>query len=273
MNKVTDWKGFWENKSRPEISDHEFDRGTSSRDKQLESLSNDEMLAFIKPRPNETILDAGCGTGANICLLKGYVTTIIGMDYTAGAVGRCARRVTESGLESVMLLQGSVTHIPLKDSSVDRLICMSVIQYLTDTEVRAVIKEFGRVLKSGGQAVLHVKNLSSLYLSTLAIAKYLKGLLRRRSVRSEYFRRFGWYIAELEAGGFSIADYSSLNVLMVEGMPKSLLNALQRLELRHQGSSLVRRTRLRRIGSELKIRAMLGESSPVSSFAEDRAAS
>ena len=39
-------------------------------------------------------------------------------------------------------MHGDVTSSPLRDNSIDKILCMSVLQYLTDTEVRKSFDEF-----------------------------------------------------------------------------------------------------------------------------------
>src|SRR5690349_20592649 len=63
-----EWQTYWESQSSKSDSDFEFDRGTNRRSEELERLSADELLEFIDPQPRDEVLDAGCGTGANIAL-------------------------------------------------------------------------------------------------------------------------------------------------------------------------------------------------------------
>jgi SAM-dependent methyltransferase len=253
---MMDWKDVWEKKARRGVSDFEFDRGRPQRAQDLESLAVEELLAFVRPKAAETVFDAGCGSGVNILLLNRRVNRIIGMDYAAAAMTRCQKRIVENGLSNVALLQGTITEIAVGAGSIDKILCLSVLQYLSDAEVKIAIREFARILKPGGEVIFHVKNSSSVYLATLMLGKKAKQLLGRR-VTCEYFRRFGWYVRELEAAGFCVADYNSFNLAVIEGMPRVLVDALQRLELRYYRSIGVRRTLLRRMGSELKIRALL----------------
>src|SRR5204862_6341344 len=97
------------------------------------------------------------------------VKRIIGMDYADGAVQRCEERVRSAEIKNVELMQGSITNVPLPDRSVDKVLCMSVLQYLDDGQVRSAFREFARLLTGDRILILHVKNLSSLYLSTLRL--------------------------------------------------------------------------------------------------------
>lgn len=254
MNDPIKWRDFWEEKAAKSTSDYEFDRGTSPREQEIEDLSKRELLAFVDPQPADTILDVGCGSGINVLLLHGSVKRVIGMDSATGALDRCQRRIETYKIENVELIHGDATHLPSPDNAVDKVLCMSVFQYLDDAEVRTALKEFSRVLKSGGMLILHVKNKSSLYLSTLCAAKKLKMLLGRQT-KLEHFRSYRWYISELKYAGFEVLAYNSFNIVMIEPMPKKWLMFLQKWELKRHDKFPFRIGFLRRRGADLKIKA------------------
>jgi ubiquinone/menaquinone biosynthesis C-methylase UbiE len=226
----------------------------SPRDAEIENLSKEELLHFTEPGRLETLLDAGCGTGVNILRLHSRVRNVIGIDYAKGSLERCQKRIQTQKLKNVQLCLGSVAAIPLPDRSIDKILCLSVLQYLDDQEVRQALREFVRVLRPGGVLILHVKNSSSLYWSTLQLAKALKGLLGW-TTRLYYLRSFRWYANELAFLNCNILDYNSFNLLVLEGMPKTVLSLLQRFELRHRSAPFFRAPFIRRHGAELKIKA------------------
>jgi ubiquinone/menaquinone biosynthesis C-methylase UbiE len=254
MEHQDQWKQFWEEKGREAVSNFEYDHGRAPRRQEIEALSNEELLSFIDPQPSEVIFDAGCGTGANIRLLHDCVRQVVAMDYNHAAVERCKERLKESKRDNVQVFQGTVTKIEMPDRSVDKVICMSVFQYLGDDDARKALLEFKRIVGPRGVVVLHVKNLSSIYLSTLWAAKKFKSLFQRDK-RLEFFRPFSWYVAELTAIGFEIVEYNSFNFLMIDRMPKSLVSYLQALELRNRNKAIFRSRFVRRHGSDLKIKA------------------
>ncbi len=132
------------------------------------------------------------------------------------------------------------------------------IQYLDDFQVRTAFHQFKRILKNNGVLILHVKNSSSLYLSTLWAAKRIKSLLGKKP-RIEYYRSFQWYIRELRTADFDIVDYNSFNLLMLESMPKALLLFFQKIELRNYDRPFFRTAFIRRHGSDLKIKAKINK--------------
>jgi ubiquinone/menaquinone biosynthesis C-methylase UbiE len=256
MTSKSCWKQYWDEQNSSTASDYEVDRGTQPRDTEIESLSNGDLIAFVAPEPAELVFDAGCGTGANVLLLQPLVRRIIAMDYSETAIARCQKRLALNKIDNVEVLRGNITSIPLPDGAVDRILCMSVLQYLDDIQVRAAFREFARILKRGGTLVLHVKNLASLYLSTLWLMKRLL-LTLGRDTKLEHFRAFKWYVRELRRAGFCVSNYRSLNVFMLERMPRKLMLWLQKFELSHQDRFPFSSGLLRRHGSDLKIRAQL----------------
>jgi ubiquinone/menaquinone biosynthesis C-methylase UbiE len=254
MRRSTDWKGFFDEKSYHATSD--FDRGNEPRGEEIEHLAVRELLEFIGPQPDEVIFDAGCGIGANIQLLYPRVKRIVGMDYSQGAIQRCRERIQTNGIGNAEVHEGSITEIPLPDCSVDKVICMSVLQYVGDHEVERAFAEFARILKDRGILVLHLKNLSSLYLSTLWVGKKIKLLLGKQTKLCHY-RSYSWYARTLRSSGFEITDYNSLNLCLLPKMPARLVLFLQRLELRNYRNRFFRMAIIRRHGSDLKIKTIL----------------
>lgn len=254
MNQTGEWRQVWEERSAKATSDYEFDRGTSPRHREIEELSKRELREFIDPQPREVIFDAGCGTGVNIFLLHSTAGKVIGMDCTTGALARCQRRIESDGIDNVELIHGDVTKLAAGDVSVDKVLCMSVFQYLNDAEVQTALNEFARILKSGGTIILHVKNISSLYLSTLWVAKKIKILLGRPT-KLEYFRSFRWYKGVLRSAGFDLLEYNSFNIFMIESMPRKWLLFFQKLELKYHKRFPLSLGFMRRRGSELKLKA------------------
>jgi ubiquinone/menaquinone biosynthesis C-methylase UbiE len=249
------WRKFWDARGEKAISDYEVDHGHGPGD-EIQALSEQELLRFIDPQPDETIFDAGCGTGGNIVLLSPRVKEIIGMDYSRGATERCQRRIDSSQLGNAKVVQGNVTKVPLPDGSVDKVLCVSLLQYMDDSEVACALSELKRILHHEGVIILHVKNLSSLYLASLWAVKRVKMLLKKQT-KLEFYRSFSWYVKTLRACGFEIVDYNSFSLLMFDGMPNRLLLLLQRLELQNCNNPFFRLGFLRRHGSELKIKARL----------------
>ena len=254
MADKVEWRKVWEQKAAEGLSDFELDRGRSPIDQETENLSERELLNFIEPKESETILDAGCGTGVNILRLHSRVRRIVGIDYARGSLERCRKSVQLQKIKNTHVCVASVTAIPLPGRSVNKVVCLSVLQYLGDEQARQALREFVRVLVPDGTIILHVKNLSSVYWSTLWLAKKVKVLLGG-TTRIEYFRSFQWYANELAALECNVLGYDSFNLLLLDVMPQRLVATVRRFELRHHGSPFFRLSFVRRHGAELMVKA------------------
>ncbi len=111
------------------------------------TLLNLERAVQRQPR----ILDAGCGTGANLAVLeqRGF-RNAEGFDLSPIALEFCRQR----GVTKVR--EGSITNIPFAESSFDIVIsCDVVTDAGTENEMTA-FEELYRVLKPGGRLFLNL---------------------------------------------------------------------------------------------------------------------
>lgn len=95
------------------------------------------------------ILDAGCGTGANLLVLDSYGHAM-GVDISAQAIAFCRER----GIPKDRVMQASVTELPFREGYFDLAISFDVICNIVD-DVGA-FAEIGRVLKPGGILVVQL---------------------------------------------------------------------------------------------------------------------
>jgi SAM-dependent methyltransferase len=106
-------------------------------------------------RPGARILDCGCGTGANLEMLKpfgraaGFDLTRIGTEFAKSHGHKVA--------------QASIGDIPFRSGTFDLVTSFDVFQVLPDAVEQAAIVEMSRVLKSGGWLLLHVAALEVLH--------------------------------------------------------------------------------------------------------------
>jgi SAM-dependent methyltransferase len=93
------------------------------------------------------ILDVGCGTGANLKMLRQYGTAE-GIDISQQALDFCRER----GLFEVQY--GSAEDLPHADGAFDLVTALDVLEHLDDDA--AGLKEIERVLRPNGHALLFV---------------------------------------------------------------------------------------------------------------------
>lgn len=102
------------------------------------------------------VLDVGSGTGTNLRLLSqlGFIN-FSGVDASESSIRFCA----EKGLGAVEL--GDACELPCEDRSIDLVVATDIVEHLDDDA--AALREFRRVLRPGGCAILTVPAFQSLW--------------------------------------------------------------------------------------------------------------
>ena len=99
-------------------------------------------------RTRPLLLDAGCGTGANLALL-GLYGTPFGLELN----GRGLRFGRDHGVRR--LSQGSVTALPYASASLDVVVSFDVLYCLYPPDAKIAVDEMYRVLRPGGWIVVN----------------------------------------------------------------------------------------------------------------------
>ncbi len=109
------------------------------------TIITEKFLEYIRPIAEDMILDAGCGTGATLSLLreKGFNSTF-GIDINGGLLQEAHEREER-------VLQADLARIPLPDAVCDTVLCECVWN-LTDR--KNVLHEFYRIIRPGGYLAL-----------------------------------------------------------------------------------------------------------------------
>jgi ubiquinone/menaquinone biosynthesis C-methylase UbiE len=103
--------------------------------------------------PGETVVEMGCGTGANLPYLRAAVGSrgrVVGVDLARGALDRARSRVDRAGWENVGIVRGDATHPPLEDA--DALLATFVVGMFEDPG--SVIDRWCDLLGPGGRVAL-----------------------------------------------------------------------------------------------------------------------
>jgi len=146
-----DWTAFWDNKAGSDNDLQATGRGLMDLPGYLHTVA--EVVKLLDLKQGEHLIDVGCGAGIMALSLAPWLGSICAIDISTALVSRAGANL--QGQENVTFSVGSITRIPVPDSSAEKLLAYSVIQYLEKEEnVRLVMQEVARVLKSGGRALL-----------------------------------------------------------------------------------------------------------------------
>ncbi|MDA0767249.1 MAG: class I SAM-dependent methyltransferase [Verrucomicrobia bacterium] len=107
----------------------------------------------------QTVLDAGCGTGNYLAELHGRIGTLHGVEFNAGMAQVARDRFAED--PKVNIQQGSATELPFADGLFDGILCTQVLHHLDDgstadfPNVARFFREAFRVLRPGGVLIIN----------------------------------------------------------------------------------------------------------------------
>jgi SAM-dependent methyltransferase len=113
----------------------------------LVSLDRRHTLRALDPRPGESILDAGCGTGSHLRSLCAAHTRPVGLDFSRGML-----RVAQRSAPRAALAQADLNRdFPIRPGAFDALLSALVSEHLRD--LPRFFREAFRALRCGGRLV------------------------------------------------------------------------------------------------------------------------
>jgi ubiquinone/menaquinone biosynthesis C-methylase UbiE len=133
---------------RSEVLRREHQRNLASR----RELCNKVLRRFL--RPTQTVLDFGCGPGFLARAVSPHVRQVVAADVSRGVIA-CARVLNGAG--NIRYVANTLRGLPaVADASIDLVYSFAVIQHLRKEQTECFFREFARVLRPGGQGVIHV---------------------------------------------------------------------------------------------------------------------
>ena len=114
----------------------------------------DALVAAVKVRPGERILDIGCGAGATTLALAraaGATSRVVGLDISPSLSRAAARRAEEAGLSNTTFITGDAGTRPLEKGAYDVLFSRFGVMFFEDpyaafANLRTGLNDKGRML-------------------------------------------------------------------------------------------------------------------------------
>jgi SAM-dependent methyltransferase len=127
-----------------------YDRWSSSYDttaNPVVALDRRYTLAALDPRPEEWIVDAGCGTGAHLRRMQQAGSNAVGLDFSRGML-----MVAKQSVPRPWLVQADLNdELPVERRRFDAFVSALVSEHLTN--LRTFFAEAFEVLRPGGRLV------------------------------------------------------------------------------------------------------------------------
>lgn len=105
------------------------------------------LCRAVDPRPNQRVLDVGCGSGNVALVAARRYCEVTGLDYVPELIGRAERRAAACGWTAEFVV-GDAQDLPFPDASYDVVLSVYGVQFAPDQEKAA--NELLRVCRSGG---------------------------------------------------------------------------------------------------------------------------
>ncbi|MEM7306015.1 MAG: class I SAM-dependent methyltransferase [Planctomycetota bacterium] len=175
------------------------------------------LISAAVERGDVTLLDVGCGTGANLNHVESTFPAVstLGLDFDDGALHYCRGRRIGAGL-----LRGDGTRLPVRDGSLDCITALDIIEHFDDDE--ALIAELHRALRPGGELVASVPAYPWLW------SPHDDFLHHKRRYRTGELQR------KLAAAGFEIVGSHGFNFLLLP--PIALVRFLKGRKAKSSGA-------------------------------------
>lgn len=121
-------------------------------------LSQEALAHLLRPRPGETVLEVGCGTGrvlVEIAERMGPDGRVVGVDLSGRMARQGRRRVMHAARAAqAAVLQSDAVDLPLIDRGVDAVFMSFTLELFDDDEVGSVLAQIRRVLTPQGRLCL-----------------------------------------------------------------------------------------------------------------------
>ena len=124
---------------------HEYDQWRT------EALRKQLQAVLQSPLAGRTVVDFGCGGGMlSAMLVEAGAQKVYGIESSLEILDTL--RKTSPKRPNVEFMLGETSKIPLPDSSVDLIFCISVLEHVIDVD--SILKEWYRILRNGGQVLI-----------------------------------------------------------------------------------------------------------------------
>jgi ubiquinone/menaquinone biosynthesis C-methylase UbiE len=111
------------------------------------------LLQLLRPKSDEFILDAGCGTGIFTLDVLSFKTHVIGVDLSLPMLATAAKKTTGYHFHAAL---ADISSLPFSENVFDKVVSVTALEFIEDAK-RAMEGLF-RVTKKGGRIVVATLN-------------------------------------------------------------------------------------------------------------------
>ena len=111
----------------------------------------DVLLSEAGLRPNDVVLDLGCGTGLVSLAAAPCCRRVVGVDISTQMLDSLSAQAESLHLTNVDVIHADMRCVPLPDHSVDVVVSCYAFHHLSDEGKELAIADVRRILRPGGR--------------------------------------------------------------------------------------------------------------------------
>ena len=128
-----------------------------------------------------SVLDVGCGRGEILVQAAQFGARAVGFDYAVAALDIAGEAIsTRPDADRILIHLANAQHLPYLDSSFDRAFMLDVVEHLLPAELHQALVEIRRVLRPGGQLIIHTMPNTWYYRFGYPVFRFTQRLRGRR---------------------------------------------------------------------------------------------
>jgi ubiquinone/menaquinone biosynthesis C-methylase UbiE len=119
----------------------------------IKRYESELLLHLSRPRSDEFILDAGCGTGVFTLNILSFGTHVIGVDLSLPMLSWAAQKTRGYHFQAVL---ADISFLPFPRNAFDKVVSVTALEFIEDG--KGAMEELFRVTRKGGRIVVATLN-------------------------------------------------------------------------------------------------------------------
>ena len=113
-----------------------------------------ELIRIAEPRPADTCVDLGAGTGFVTMALAPLTSSLLAVDISGAMTAALTERAAEEGLGNVATQVSDLRDLQLRSGRTDLVVSSYALHHLSNPDKRALVARAARWLRPGGRLVI-----------------------------------------------------------------------------------------------------------------------